>query len=199
LRPQQRSSFSDLLTATLAGIAVLDSAQLSRLEAHYRLLKRWNERMNLTSIRTLEEAVVRHYAESVFLATLLSAGSDILDFGSGAGFPGFPMAVFRPDWRLTLLESNQRKAVFLREATRSSPNITVLAQRGERLKGHWDWFVSRAVRADDVVSAALRNARRIGLLIGAAEFGELAATVSWNPPVPLPWGDRRVAALGAVR
>jgi len=154
--------------------------------------------MNLTAIRTLDEAVVRHYAESVFLAKQLEHGSTVLDVGSGAGFPGFPMAIVRPEWTVTLVESNQRKATFLREASRELPNVRLVAGRAEDLEGEWHWIVSRAVRPTDVVNVASRHGQGIALLISADDAARIPGPIRWREPIRLPWGERRVALLGDV-
>src|ERR1035437_3234294 len=110
--------FADLLRQRLAGVVELSPGQVEALEAHYQLLLRWNRTLNLTSIKRMEEVVERHYCESLFLGTHLPQGGlRIADVGAGAGFPGFPVAVLRPDCSVTLIESHQRKAVFLREAS----------------------------------------------------------------------------------
>src|SRR5690242_14425854 len=122
----------------------LAPGQFERLGAHYELLLKWNRVLNLTSVRSLNEAAERHYGESLFLASRLPAGSfRIVDIGSGAGFPGFPVAVARPDCQITLVESHQRKAVFLREASRGMPNVAVGAQRAESVSENFDWAISR--------------------------------------------------------
>ena len=96
------------------------------LQRHHELLERWNQRLNLTRIDSVE----RNYGESLFLGKHLPEGPlRICDIGSGAGFPGFPVAVLRPDCEVTLIESHQRKAVFLKEAARGIANIRVLAKR----------------------------------------------------------------------
>src|SRR5581483_9324513 len=93
---------------------------------------RWNKTLNLTRVESLEQAVERHYAESLFLAAHLPVGAlRIVDVGSGPGFPGFPVAVVRGDCAVTLVESHQRKAVFLREASRPLENVEVVAKRAE--------------------------------------------------------------------
>src|SRR5258708_2418175 len=95
---------------------LLSKDQLTALYSHFELLKRWNERMDLTSVETDEEIVSRHYCESLFFGAHLpgiESETKIVDFGSGAGFPGFPLAILFPQARVTLLESNQRRAVFL--------------------------------------------------------------------------------------
>lgn len=140
--------FRDLVRSRLAGIAELSEEQIGALEGHYELLRRWNRRLNLTSISGLEEAVERHYCESLFLASRLPpARLSIVDVGSGAGFPGFPVAVFRPDWSVTLIESDQRKAVFLREASRALPNVRVLSQRAKAVAEPYDHAVSKKLSA----------------------------------------------------
>jgi len=174
--------FRDLLK----GLFPLTEPQLDALEAHYQLLLKWNKVLNLTRIDRLEEAVERHYAESLFLGTRLPEGSlRIVDIGSGAGFPGIPVAVLRPDCHVTLVESHQRKAVFLREASRSLPNVRVLPQRAEAVRETFDWAISRAVSYSDLRGVLKRLAPRAALLTGAEPPG------SGFEQTPLPWGDRR--------
>lgn len=92
----------------------------AQLEALLALLLRWNVRMNLTAARDAETIVHRHFAESLFAAEHVPAGAvTLLDFGSGAGLPGIPIAIARPDIAVTLAESQGKKAAFLREAVRT--------------------------------------------------------------------------------
>ena len=188
--------FADLLTQRLAGIVELSPGQVEALEAHYRLLLRWNRTLNLTSIRKIEEAVERHYCESLFLGTHLP--QDLLriaDIGSGAGFPGFPIAVLRPDCSVTLIESHQRKAVFLREASRSLPNVRVLARRAEDVNEQFDWAISRAVGYKDLASFLKSLAPNVDLLTGGeAPPGGIGFV--WQPPIPMPWGAQRFLRIG---
>src|SRR5579875_3508624 len=91
-----------------------------RLAGFLALLLRWNDRVNLTSLRNAEEMVQRHIADSVFCARDLPQGlKTLLDFGSGGGFPGIPIALLRTELSVTLAESQSRKSAFLREAVRS--------------------------------------------------------------------------------
>src|SRR5262245_43642475 len=104
----------------------LNFVQIDSLRWYYDLLLRWNRVLNLTPITDGREAVQRHYCESLFVGTVLPPTElRIVDIGSGAGFPGFPLAVLRPDCSITLVESHQRKAVFLREASRGATNLRV--------------------------------------------------------------------------
>ncbi len=146
-------NFRSLLAAEFAPYQVLSEGQLETLAAHYALLCKWNKKINLCRIRDLREAVELHYCESLYLGRFLPAGPlRIADVGSGAGFPGFPIAVLRGDCKVDLIESDQRKAAFLREARGGLPNLRVWVGRAEDCTMRYDWVVSRAVRADIIRS-----------------------------------------------
>ncbi len=148
--------FKSLLELEFSPYGTLTRPQLLLLEQHYQLLLRWNQKMNLTRITGLSDAVRYHYCESLYLAKSLPKNAlRIVDVGSGAGFPGIPVAIFRPDCVVHLVESHQRKAVFLREATRHLPNTQVFPARSEDLTGTYDWLISRAVRPSDVLKSQL--------------------------------------------
>lgn len=181
----------------------LTDEQLGPLYRHYRMLMRWNSKINLTSIRNPEEVVERHYCESLFFAAQVPDGWDgmtVSDIGSGAGFPGVPMAVLRPTWRVTLVESHQRKSVFLRESTRAIPNIAVVAGRAEQLGQAFDLLVSRAVAPADVLQLVPRVAGCTGLLLGIDDLAAVQTDtrLTWSSPIIVPWGGRRVCAFGTV-
>lgn len=191
----EAQQFADLLTRHFR--QPLSREQVSALYGHYSLFTQWNKALNLTTVTALVESVVRHYCESLFLgAHLPDSCRAVLDVGSGAGFPGIPVSVLRPDCRVTLSESHQRKAVFLREATRQIPNVRVEPQRAERLDAEvFDWVISRAVKWSDVVEAAHHG---IALLLGQEDAAVVcrSGAFKWQPSVPLPWGKRRVLLIG---
>jgi 16S rRNA (guanine(527)-N(7))-methyltransferase RsmG len=169
----------------------LSGQQLTLLEEHYKLMMRWNQRLNLTRISGLEEAVQLHYCESLFFGTLLpTVALNIADVGSGAGFPGIPLAILRPECAFTLIESHQRKAVFLREASSGLKNVSVIAKRAQDVKQRFDWSVSRAVSPQEAIGLSLGQS--IALLIGKEDASRLEDT--WKI-IPLPWGKGRVAAI----
>lgn len=178
--------FKTLLAAEFSPYGALTGLQLEQLEGHYSTLIKWNERLNLTRIVGVEEAVRFHYCESLYLGRFLPAGNlRIADIGSGGGFPGIPIGILRPECRITLVESHQRKSVFLREAARDLENVNVLAKRAEEVGGEFDWVVSRAVVPGDVLK--LRLSASVALLLGeedASNFKGEHETV--------PWGNRRV-------
>jgi 16S rRNA (guanine527-N7)-methyltransferase len=98
----------------------LDARAVEQLEEYLALILKWNGRINLTATRKPEEILRRHFAESVFAARQVPEEvKTLLDFGSGAGFPGIPIAICRPKIAVTLAESQQKKAAFLREAART--------------------------------------------------------------------------------
>ncbi|MCB1019778.1 MAG: 16S rRNA (guanine(527)-N(7))-methyltransferase RsmG [Acidobacteria bacterium] len=170
-----------------------------KLLEHYRLLVQWNQRVALTTIRDPREIAQRHFAESLFVAARIPEGvQTILDVGSGPGFPGLPIAAFRPDIQVTAVESVQRKAVFLREASRNWGNVGVRNERIEALEGQWDASVMRAVAVREVLPELARLSRRCGLLVGeeGVEEARGSALFHWNDPIPTPWGERRYLLWG---
>jgi 16S rRNA (guanine(527)-N(7))-methyltransferase RsmG len=163
--------------------APLSDKQIAQLQAHYDLLVKWNAKLNLTRIESPERAELLHYCESLYLGASLPAGPlNIADIGTGAGFPGIPIAILRPESQITLVESHQRKAVFLREATRELPNVKVFAGRAQDLQGTFDWIVSRAVTPSEVLE--LPNSQHFAVLVGPEDSAKLGGFL-------LPWGEGR--------
>lgn len=168
--------FKSLLASEFSPYGALTPQQLELLEEHYRLLLRWNQKINLTRITNLQDAVRYHYCESLYLAMRLPEGPlRIVDIGSGAGFPGIPVAIYRPECTVDLVESHQRKTVFLREAARGLGNVRVLPQRAEDMTDSYDWTISRAVRPEHVL--------KLNLSPHIAVFGVEGDS--------LPWGEKR--------
>jgi 16S rRNA (guanine527-N7)-methyltransferase len=193
--------FSQLLNHELSAWLSLSGSQIDQLYQHYELLLRWNKRMNLTTVKPGPDTVIRHYCESLFFSAHLPADDNnisMLDLGSGAGFPGVPMAVLKPGWQMTLVESSQRKAVFLRESSRHLRNIVVLAERMEAVSMLGDWVVARAVDPIEVLHQIPSLAPNVALMLGESDFSAISrdSRVAWNQPVRLPWGDRRLCVYG---
>ncbi len=134
-----------------------------KLVSYLDLLLRWNARTNLTAIRDPEMIVRRHFGESLFAARWLSGhlqdGDDLLDFGSGAGFPGVPIQLFYPKLRITLAESQGKKAAFLRELVRTlGVEAEVWAERVETMSVGRQ-FTAVVLRAVDDAQRARDEAR----------------------------------------
>jgi 16S rRNA (guanine527-N7)-methyltransferase len=188
--------FAELIRPRLQGVLEISGAQVELLEAHYELLTRWNRVLNLTAIRNAEEAAERHYCEALFLAAHIRKGvGTVADVGSGAGFPGLPVAVVRPEVQVVLIESHQRKAVFLREASRGLANVRVLSVRAESVRERFDLVISRAVSYGDLEAAIKSLAPAADLLTGAEEPPASLGLV-WDEPIALAWGRNRYLRHG---
>ena len=126
----------------------LEPEARSRLIAHLELLEKWNRIHNLTSIRDGLKAVSVHTLDSLSVLPYLPEGR-ILDAGSGAGFPGIPVAIARPSSQVDLLDSNHKKCAFLRQALAELglKNAKVVCERLESWRPAWqyDCIVSRAL------------------------------------------------------
>ncbi len=207
-------------------------SQLDQISIYIDLLKRWNARINLTAIRNEEEIVTRHFGESFFLARHLfpegtpgsesiralegapsklplGAGVRVLDIGSGAGFPALPLKIWAPNIHLTLIESNHKKAAFLREVARAITftNINVITDRVETLAKRQDCsradvVTLRAVERFDTIlpqaATFLAPHTCLALLIGAAQIPHVTVlpTIKWYPPIPVPQSHTRVLSIG---
>jgi 16S rRNA (guanine527-N7)-methyltransferase len=189
-----------------AGLDPLDPALSRRFEDYLSLLVRWNARVNLTSIRDEAGILSRHFVESIVCARALPAGiATLLDFGSGAGFPGIPIALCRPGIAVTLAESQGKKAAFLQEAVRVlGISAKIHAQRAELLATHFDCVTLRAV---DKMESSIQTASQLvsadGWLALMTTSGEIAGaqaaageSFSWQVAIPLPGSSSRLLALG---
>lgn len=184
--------FRELLAREFAPYGSLMVEQIGALEAHYNLLVQWNARLNLTRIESVQDAVRLHYCESLFVGTKLPTGPlRIVDVGSGAGFPGIPIAILRPECTVTLVESHQRKGVFLREASRNLENVSVVTDRAENLDPEYDWVVSRAVAPTDILK--LKLAKNFVALVGFED------TAKFDYSADVPWGTSRHIAFHVER
>lgn len=198
----------DRLNELLAesGLETLDAAQAKSFEDYLSLLLRWNERVNLTAIRDEEGILKRHFVESIACAQALPANiHKLLDFGSGAGFPGLPIALCRPEIAVTLAESQGKKAAFLSEAVRVlGVDAKVYSGRAETLGSEFDCVTMRAVdKMEKAVQAAARLVRPSGWLALMTTENELerlklaaGAQFAWAGVVRLPGGEDRLLALG---
>ena len=91
----------------------LTSEQLARFDAYYRLMTEWNTRVNLTAITAEEDVANKHFIDSLAAEPYLKSGASVIDVGTGAGFPGVPLLIVRPDLHLTLLDGLNKRIAFL--------------------------------------------------------------------------------------
>lgn len=192
---------------------LLDSAGLKSLQVEDNkrfidfllLLLRWNARTNLSAVREPLAILERHFLESIACAQALPAGlATLLDYGSGAGFPGIPIAICRPEIAVTLAESQNKKAAFLQEAVRTTGvTARVHSGRAETLTTRFDCVILRAVdQMEQAVAAAARLITPGGwlaLLTTHAELPRLQSVAgsgfTWSDPISLPGSDQRILAL----
>ncbi|MGB8060619.1 MAG: 16S rRNA (guanine(527)-N(7))-methyltransferase RsmG [Candidatus Sulfotelmatobacter sp.] len=208
------------------GAQTLSPAQLSSISTYIDILLRWNARVNLTAIRGPEEIVTRHFGESFFAAAhLFPSGSSALagevppcpsvspvvkackvaDLGSGAGFPGLPIKLWAPHISLTLIESNHKKATFLREVVRALTltGVNIQNARAETLPAHaYDLVTLRAVERFEAVlpiaSSLVADDGRLALLIGTIQLAQLPIALSLHDisaPLPIPSSSSRVLVV----
>jgi 16S rRNA (guanine527-N7)-methyltransferase len=224
LQPFLREANDQRLTA--------DDILCKHISTYIDILRRWNARINLTAIRDPEEIVTRHFGESLFAARHLfpkvypvpsvpsvpsvvkdvdvdvdgaSAQIRLADLGSGAGFPGLPIKLWAPDVALTLIESNQKKATFLREVTRALTlkDVDIQNVRAETLPpSTFDVVTLRGVeRFASILPATatlLAPTGRLMLLISTAQLNAIHTglpTFTWDSPIPIPGSESRLLLL----
>lgn len=189
-----------------AGLAPLAPAQIASFSAYLSLILRWNVRTNLTSVRNPEDILSRHFVECIACAQALPGGiATLLDFGSGAGLPGIPIAVCRPEIVVTLAESQSKKAAFLQEAVRTlGLSATVHPYRSEVLRAVFGGVVLRAVdKMSEAVSSGARLVAPSGWLALMTTHGDLAQlhaaageAFSWQASISLPGSEQRILSIG---
>jgi 16S rRNA (guanine527-N7)-methyltransferase len=213
----------------------LAESQLQDISTYIDILLRWNARINLTAVRQPEEIVTRHFGESLFAARHLfpqpehpnaPAGQSIprppqpsaafepsgeknstrlVDIGSGAGFPGLPIKIWSPHTYVTLIESNRKKATFLREVSRALTltDVDVFGGRAQDFQASADLVTLRAVeRFEHVLPIAVNLVAphgHLALLIVRRQMeslAKLAPTFQWSEPVPIPLSEERILLIG---
>ena len=199
------------------------SGLFASISTYIDILMRWNSRINLTAIRDPEQIVTRHFGESLFLARHLfprgtsaiacpaeqspaaAVSCALADLGSGAGFPGIPIKLWAPSSLLTLIESNHKKAAFLREIARSLTltDINIQNARAETLPpATFDVVTLRAVERFDatlpVAARLLKPEGGLALLIGSAQVAQVRSLLPDHPfshPLPIPLSTSRVLLM----
>jgi len=189
----------------------------AQLQVYLDLLLRWNARMNLTAVRDPEQVVTRHFGESLFAAHLLrdagvfdspAASPTLADIGSGAGFPGIPIKLTVPKVDLTLIESQNKKATFLREVIRALgiPGARVFCGRAEIWHATAEVVTLRAVEkfegALPLAAALVAEGGTLCLLIGVTQVQSvpeaLGAAWQFKSAVPIPQSNGRIVLMGRV-
>ena len=178
------------------GALGLDTALAPRLQVYLALLDRWNRAYNLTAIRDPREMVSKHVLDSLAMQPFVRAIGSLADLGTGAGFPGIPLALACPGLRVTLVESNGKKARFLREAVRTLhlDNARVAESRIEALDepAAYDAITARALATLPLIlqlgGHLLKPGGQLLAMKGARPDDEIAA-------LPSGWQLQSVHAL----
>jgi len=209
------SSLRELLVdgASRMGIDLAAEA-VSRFEVLLSLLQTWGKKINLTTRLEAREVVIHHFLDSLAGAPLLAedSGARLVDLGSGAGFPCFPLKFALPRLRVTMIESVRKKVSFCREVIRATGSVEIEALCGRseefgrepRHRGAYDWAVSRALGSSaEVLKLALPFIAPGGRIVlykgvpGTKELEELESAcgklaVSWSlREVTVPYLDAR--------
>ncbi len=149
----------------------LTNEQVAKFEKYRDLLLEWNEKFNLTAITDPDEIEEKHFIDSLLACNYIDFSKGrLLDIGSGAGFPGVPLAIANPKLKVTLLESNGKKVTFLNEVKTQLDldNVTVVNGRAEDLKqrDYFDFVTARAVKQLNILAElTLPFVRVHGLLV----------------------------------
>ena len=141
-----RATLYARLNAGMAELGLAATADMcERLLDYVELLERWNNAYNLTAVRGVADMVERHILDSLAIAKFVQ-GETAADIGTGAGLPGIPLAILEPTRQWTLVDSNGKKARFLREAVRtlSLTNVAIENLRVEDVRGEFDTVTARA-------------------------------------------------------
>lgn len=129
----------------------LSKMQLSQFEKLEFLYQDWNKKINVVSRKDIDELYLRHVLHSLGIAKIqtFNEGAEILDVGTGGGFPGIPLAIFFPNTRFTLVDAIGKKIKVVNEVVDSLAldNVSAHHSRVEDLSGQFDFIVSRAVAA----------------------------------------------------
>ena len=188
-----------------AGVAELPPIAYEQFESYLELLLRWNQRINLTAVREPGQIIRRHFVECAFAAQHLPVDiTTLLDYGSGAGLPGIPVAICRPEIRVTLSEAQGKKIAFLAEALRTLrlPG-EVYGARMETLPAdrRFDAVLMRAVEKMVLaIPVAIQHAEHYLVLFTTQEslpaYVDHAPELRWRTPVAIPNTEQMIVAIG---
>lgn len=186
----------------------LDAAQRAQFVRLRDLLLDWNTRVNLTAITDPDEVVIRHFLDALTCALALPAERRarplrLLDVGSGAGFPGLPLAIVFPRWRVTLLEATGKKTRFQEAAIAALglTNVRPLHARAEELaqtpahRGRYDVVTARAVAALPTLLEYCAPFAKVGGLVIAPKKGDLAEEIAAGRQAATLLGARLLAPI----
>lgn len=163
-----RATFRDHLGNSLADVPGISERQFGQLCQHHEAMELWSKRINLTRITNLRDAAWFHYRDSLEALRFLPSAGTVMDIGSGAGFPGIPLAVMRPECQFVLLDSLRKRCSFLQVvASRLSlSNVRILNGRQDEAAVNADVAVTRATfSSPEDIQSCLTCLREHGKLV----------------------------------
>ena len=181
------------------------------LRAYVILLQRWNSKISLTTVTDPHEIVKFHFGESLFAVSALQIEkSRLADVGTGAGFPGLPIAMAVPGLELTLVEPVAKKCAFLAEVVRALglTGVTIFRGRMEAFRpdsAKFDWVAARALGLHDELlswaTAHLHPSGRVALWLGEGDAAPISRSARWDwrDPILIPGSERRYLLAGSPK
>jgi len=176
----------------------LTGRQVMALVTYEKELLEWNQKFNLTAIRDIESIRTKHFLDSFscVLAWKSSPPNNLIDIGTGAGFPGIPLKILYPNLKLTLVESVRKKAIFCQHIVSrlGLEHVDVIQTRAEDLgqnpqhRENYDWVVARAVASMNVLSEYLLPLVKVG--------GTMLAQKGESGPAEAQSAEKAIALLG---
>ena len=198
------------ITDALKPYGIAPSIDLIKgVRTYAELLLKWNRSVSLTTVTDIEQILRFHFGESLFALSMLPVEkSRLADVGSGAGFPGIPLAMASPSLTVTLIESNAKKYAFLNEVIRELKlrNVIALHTRMEDIGApaqEFDIVTARALgKFEDLLRWAQKELApdgRIALWLGSEDATDVSgySRWKWSPPVPIPGSQRRCIIIGS--
>ena len=198
----------------------INDNQIKKFYEYMNLLIEWNDKINLTAITEPKEVIVKHFIDSILAAKYIKDNSSIIDVGTGAGFPGIPLKIFNDGYKITLLDSLNKRTIFLQEVIDKLglENMEVIHGRAEdyaqdkKYREMYDYAISRAVaplnilleylvpytRIDGSVIAMKGSNAEQELIEAKNAINKLGAEVREKSVVQLPddSGERYILVLG---
>jgi len=210
--PSPAALSADTIRRTLGEFQIaVNDYQVLQIQQYTSILLAWNEKINLTAIRDPLEILNRHFCECMYAApTVPVEYGRLADVGSGAGFPGLPLKIIRPELDVMFIESNIKKATFLAEVIRDLrlADARVLVSRYEELGEEvspLDFVCSRALGEFapflEWAHSEKVAAKQVILWIGARDLPDIQRiqTWEWRDPIQVPHSLRRLLLVGTRR
>lgn len=189
--------------------AAVDALVCSKIITYISLLAKWNSRISLTTVTDAEQVLEFHFGESLFAASSVPIHNGRLaDVGTGAGFPGLPLAIVNPELRVTLIEPNLKKCAFLSEVCRSVglSSVEILRARIEDIKSEiapFDFVTARALGQFEKLlpwaKIYLVPSGQLVLWVGESDADSISAGPGWKwrDRILIPGSSRRFLLVGA--